>query len=218
MTDRRVANVVLGLALLLVGGFAWSLQLRPRLEIHAQALIGLPPDLKDWHSRDIPLEETVETILHADANVQREYVRPLGDSVWLFVGYYGTNRGGRPEHTPGVCYPANGWRIERRRTVTIDPARGLRATEYVVEKNGRLDLVQFWYRSYRRTGMLGDLDLSLDHLLGQVHTGRADGALVRVSTPFRKDDEAAARGRLMAFAAALDLQLAAHWPTETPAS
>jgi EpsI family protein len=217
VADYRVANVVLGLALLMVGGFAWSLQLRPRLEVHAEALTGLPPDLEDWHSRDIPLEEGFESILQADANVQREYVRPLGDSVWLFVGYYGTNRGGRPEHTPSLCYPANGWRIERRRTVTIDPARDLRATEYVAEKNGHRDLVQVWYRSYRRTGMLGDLDMSLDHLFGRVRTGRADGALVRLSTPIRGDDEAAARGRLMAFAAALDLQLATHWPTETAA-
>lgn len=216
MTDSRVANVVLGLVLLLVGGFAWSLQLRPRLEVDAQALTGLPPDLEDWHSRNIPLAETVESILQADANVQREYVHPLGDSVWLLVAYYGTDRGGRPEHTPGLCYPANGWRIEQQKTVTIDPARDLRATEYVAEKNGHRDLVQFWYRSYRRTGMLGDLDMSLDHLFGRMGTGRADGALVRLSTPIRGDDEAAARGRLMAFAAALDLQLAAHWPIETP--
>ena len=140
MTDSRVANVVLGLVLLLVGGFAWSLQLRPRLEVDAQALTGLPPDLEDWHSRNIPLEETVESILQADANVQREYVRPPGDSVWLFVAYYGTERGGTARtHASGLCYPANGWRIERRGTVTIDPARDLRATEYVAEKNGHHD-------------------------------------------------------------------------------
>jgi len=217
VTDHRVANVVLALALLLVGGFAWSLQLRSRLEVQARALAALPANLDDWHSRDIPLEQSVESMLQADAKVQREYMRPLGDSVWLFVGYYGTARGGRPEHTPGVCYPANGWRIERRRVVTIDAARGLRAIEYVVEKNGHRDLVQFWYRSHQRTGMLGDLEMSVDHILGHLRSGRADGALVRISTPLEGNDEAAARGRLMAFAAALDLQLAAHWPTESPA-
>jgi len=65
--------------------------------------------------------------------------------------------------------------------------------------------------------MLRDLDISLDHLVGRVRTGRADGALVRLSTPVEGDDEATARSRLRAFAAALDLQLAANWPTETPA-
>jgi EpsI family protein len=213
-----VVNVLLGLALLLIGGFAWSLQLRPRLEVHAEGLSGLPPDLEGWHSRDLPLEQGVESMLQADANVQREYLRALGDEVWLFVGYYGTDRGGRPEHTPGVCYRANGWRIERQRAITIDPSRDLRAIEYVVEKQGRRDLVQFWYRSYRRTGMLGSVDLSLDHFLGRLRSGRADGALVRISTPFQGDEEPAARLRLMAFAAALDLQLGTHWPTETPAA
>jgi hypothetical protein len=78
--------------------------------------------------------------------------------------------------------------------------------------------VQFWYRSYRRTGMLGGLDMSLDHVLGHLREGRADGALVRISTTLQGEEEEAARDRLMAFATALDSQLAAHWPIESPGS
>jgi len=216
MGDRVVAGF-LGLAFALVGGFAWALQLRPPLEVNAQSLTGLPPELEQWHSQDVPLEETVELMLRADANVQREYVSPRGERVWLYVGYYGTARGGRPEHTPSVCYPAYGWRIERQETVAISIAQGLRATEYLAEKDGQRDLVQFWYRSYRRTGMLGGFDVGLDHFLGPLLTGRADGALTRISTTLQGDEETVARGRLLAFAIALDAQLAAHWPTETSA-
>jgi EpsI family protein len=214
MSDR-VSTALLVLALVLTGGFAWFLELRPPLEVDAHALRGLPPELQDWRAREVPLGETVEGILHADVNVQREYVGPQGDRVWLYVGYYGTARGGHPEHTPEVCYPAFGWRIVRQRTIPLNGTSGLRATEYLVEKDGRRDLVQVWYRSYRQTGMLGGLDMRLDHFLGHLHSGRADGALVRVSTTIQGNDEEAARSRLNAFATAFDSQLAAHWPSES---
>jgi EpsI family protein len=216
MIGDRVTATVLTLLLVLIGGLAWSLQLRPGLEVDTQALHVLPPNLQDYSSREVPLDETVEAILRADANVQREYRDPQGNRVWLYIGYYGTARGGRPDHTPEICYPAYGWRFERQRTVAISPTSGLRANEYVAEKNGQQDLVEFWYRSNRRTGMLGGLDVSLDHVLGRLSNGRADGALIRISTPIRDGEEEVARARLNAFATAFDSQLATHWPRESP--
>ena len=152
-------------------------------------------------------------MLRADFNVQRAYQHSLGDTIWLYVGYYGTARGGRPEHTPWVCYPAAGWAIESAREVTLDPASGLRANELVVGSEGERRLVLFWYRSEERTGITGGVALSLSHLRDRLLRGRADIALVRVSTPI-DGDETAARSQLVGFAAEIDRQLAAHWPRE----
>ncbi len=60
---------------------------------------------------EIPLAENVESMLRADFNVQRAFLHPLGDVVWLYIGYYGTDRGGTPEHTPPQCYRAHGWSL-----------------------------------------------------------------------------------------------------------
>jgi EpsI family protein len=90
---------------------------------------------------------------------------------------------------------------------------GLRANELVVESEGDRRLVLFWYRSERRTGITGSLGLSLSHLRDRLLRGRADVALVRVSTPI-DGDETSARSRLAGFAAEIDQQLAAHWPRE----
>lgn len=217
MAQGRVGTVLLCLLLAGVGALAWWLQLQPPLRVDATALATLPGQIGAWQAEDVPLEEAVEAELRADMNLQRLYRHPTGPQIWLYVGYYGTDRGGRPEHTPRGCYTGAGWGIESRRTLDVDPAGALRVNEYVVEREGERQLVHFWYRSHRRTGLLGGLDQNLDRLLGRLHDGRADGALVRLSTSLEGDDETAARSRLLGFAAALDPLLADRWPDERPA-
>ena len=216
MNSSNLATVILILVLLAVGGFAWSLQVQPSLEIDASALETLPTKIDVYEGRAIPLEETVESVLRADFNLQRAY-SGAGSLVWLYVGYYGTTRGGRPEHTPRGCYTGAGWGIESARTLRVDPGGDLQVNEYLVEQNGERRLVHFWYRSAQRTGMLGGWDQNIDHFVGRLIRGRADGALVRISTPLSGDDEIGARGRLLGFASALDPMLAERWPTEAEA-
>jgi EpsI family protein len=219
MKTERLAVAGLVLAMGIVGAAAWWLQLRPPLHADYAPLVTLPMTLGAWSGESVPLDTGVERMLDADFNLQRAYRSPGRDEIlWLYVGYYGTRRGGRPVHTPSACYPAAGWTIEQSRTVAIDPERDFRANEYVVSRQGRRRLVHFWYRSSRRTGMVDDLDLDLDHLSGRLRGGRADGALVRLSTPVAAGGEAEARARLIAFARDLDPLLAERWPREFPSS
>lgn len=211
---QGLAHAALLAALLLVGAVAWALALRAPLRVDATPLAGLPQRIGDWQGREVPLESAVESMLRADYNVQRLYGDPLGDSVWLYLGYYGTDRGGRPEHTPAACYRSHGWRIEAERVLEVPGVPGLRVNEYRVEKAGARQLVHFWFRSYRRTGMLGGLDQTADRLVGRLFEGRADGSLVRLSTGLEGLDEVEARSRLLRFAAELEPALGAHWPTE----
>ena len=217
MKSSNAATAVLIVFLLAIGGFAWSLQLQPAIAIDASALATLPMRIDVYDAEEIPLEETVESILRADFNLQRVYFAP-GSLVWLYVGYYGTTRGGRPEHTPRGCYTGAGWGIESARALRVDPNGDLRANEYLVERSGERQLVHFWYRSSRRTGILGGWDQNLDRFVGRLTEGRADGALIRISTPVIGDDEISARGRLLGFASILDPLIAERWPTESEAS
>jgi EpsI family protein len=217
MNSSNLGTAILIVILLAVGGFAWSLQLQPALEIDVSALATLPTRIEVYDGHEIPLESTVESMLRADFNLQRAYYG-AGSLVWLYVGYYGTTRGGRPEHTPRACYTAAGWGIEASRTLRVVPGGELRVNEYLVERDGERRLVHFWYRSAQRTGMLGGWDQNIDRFVGRLTRGRADGALIRISTPFTGDDETSARGRLLGFAAALDPLFAERWPTESEAS
>ena len=60
----------------------------------------LPPRIDDWMSIDLAIDDQVANELAADFNVQRAYSHPTGHLIWLYVGYYSTDRGGRPDHTP----------------------------------------------------------------------------------------------------------------------
>lgn len=216
LSERSQSLLLVGL--LLVGGaVVWSVQLRPPLAAEPASLSAVPDRFDGWRVVGEPrLEETAEAMLRADFNLQRLYWHPTGTLVELYVGYYGTERGGRPEHTPEVCYPSNGWRIQAQRTVVADSEAGLRANEFRAERAGEVLLVHYWYRTYRRTGLLGGFDHLLDRLVGRLIDDRSDGALVRVATSITDGDEVGARGRLVAFSSALDPLIGDHWPVEAP--
>ncbi len=215
MSRQRLGEILLVGLFLVVGALAWWLRLGPTLRVDGAPLASLSQQLGPWQGIDLPLDSGVEAILRADVNVQRAYQHTFGDTVWLYIGYYGTERGGTPEHTPAACYRAQGWRIEERRTLEVAPERGLHVNEYVVEKDGRRDLVHFWFRSHRRTGILGNSDRMLDHLLGRLFDQRADGSLVRVSGVLDGDLEDV-RARLIDLAIRIDEALDSHWPGELP--
>jgi EpsI family protein len=213
---ENLASIALIATMVVVGALAWWLRLGPQLYVDVSPLENVPARIGHWESRDIPVPRAVEEELRADFNLQRVYANRSGQVVWLYVGYYGTERGGRPEHTPRGCYTGAGWGIESSRIVNVTPNGALRANEYLVTNSGERRLVHFWYRSHRRTGILGGLDQNVDRLMGRLFDNRADGALVRVSTPMLDGDTVGARGRLLSFSSLLDPLLGEHWPTETP--
>jgi EpsI family protein len=221
--DRKLSlengsSIALVATLMAVGALGWWLRLGPKVYADVSPLESVPLRIGQWGSSDIPLPPAVEDGLRADLNLNRAYQNGTGDVVWLYVGYYGTERGGRPEHTPRGCYTGAGWGIESSQIVDVTPTGTLRANEYVVTNSGERRLVHFWYRSHRRTGILGGFDQNVDRLVGRLFDNRADGALVRVSTPVLEGDLVAARGRVLSFSSLLDPILGEHWPTEIPCS
>ncbi|MGH0037070.1 MAG: exosortase C-terminal domain/associated protein EpsI [Myxococcota bacterium] len=214
MSWNRTGEIALVALMLAVGAAAWWLRLGPQLDVDVEPLHDLPRHVGSWRSEDLPIGSAVESVLRADVNLQRAYRSPTGDVIWLYVGYYGTERGGRPEHTPRGCYTGAGWGIASARTLEVDPGGELRVNEYLVEREGQRRLVHFWYRSHRRTGLLGGLDQNVDRFLGRLFDRRADGALIRISTPLDAAGETAARSRLSAFGSAIDPVIGDHWPNE----
>ena len=210
--SARSTELLLVALLIGVGIGAWSLWLRPALNVDATPLSTLPYQLEAWRGVSVDLEDGVTEMLRADMNVMRAYKDPTAALIWLYIGYYGTQRGGRPEHTPEVCYPSAGWEIRRAQELPL--AEGLVADEFLVSHEHGEQLVHFWYRSSRRTGIHDAFGAISDRILNRLLHGRADGALIRLSTPIVGDDTDAARARLREFAIGLEQQLPAHCPRE----
>lgn len=212
--SERAQMIALLLLLLGVGLGAWALELRPALEVDPSALQSLPYEIEERSGYDVPVDATVARILEADHHVQRTYRSDTGLPVWLYIGYYGTERGGYTPHTPDACYPAAGWQIDPASRTSRRLGDDLRANEIQVESAGERRLVQYWYRSHRATGILGEVGQAYDRVVGRLFHGRADGGFVRVSTPIEEGDVDAARSRLEPFARRLDALLDRHWPEE----
>lgn len=215
---QRIEAIAILIVLLMTGIVAWWLTQRPGLAPDVASLRELPPAVADWRAIDIPIEQGVADMLRADLNVQRAYVHPQGYVVYVYVGYYGTTRGGTPEHTPELCYPAQGWEILERDSVEIAGADGLAVREFVVEKGGERRLVHFWYRTAEATGIRSTAALRWRHFWARLAAGRGDGALVRLDTPIEGDDVDAARLKLLPMDRAIESAVNDFWPTEQRAS
>jgi len=213
---HRIQNATLVALLFSAGAAAWAFQLRAPLSVEAKSLNALPFEIASWSGRDIPVEETVERMLRADHHVQRTYVDSVGGIVWLYVGYYGTDRGGRSEHSPFVCYPAAGWKIQESATRVVAVPGGGKVREIRVQRNGQERLVHFWYRSHRSDHLVGEAAHAWDRFVGRLAHGRADGAFVRISAPLAGLSTESVRARLFSFGNALDGELEQHWPDERP--
>ena len=218
MNREQLTLIALSVLLALAGAGAWGFALRAPLVPSTGSLDTIPFSLGRWEGTTIPVGGTVESILNATHNVQRAYRHPDGDLVWLYIGYYGTERGGTPDHTPRACYNAHGWEIAETTTVVRESPSGLEANEYIVEFEGERRLVVFWYQSFRSGALLSTAALRIDHVLGQLSAARGDGALVRLSTRIVAGDRAAARSRLLGFSALLEPALDQRWPEESSAA
>lgn len=202
------------LALLVVGVAAWQLYLREPALVDTRSLAGLPLELGAWSGEEIDVADQVSEMLEADVNIQRAYAHEIDGFVWFYLGYYGSQEGTAPIHTPPYCYESQGWKILSASVVPLGSGQ-LSANELVVEREGQRRLVRFWYQSHNRSGMLTNFDRVLSRMQGLLLDGRSDGSLVRVSTPLADPGELPrARARLVSFVREMEPELTRHWPAE----
>ncbi len=214
MLKNNREGVIFVVIFLLTGMVSWWMMLRPITDYDADRFDSLPTELNGWQAIDLEMDESVSEMLNADHNVQRAYFHEHGYVVFVYIGYYGTRRGGTPEHTPDICYPAQGWSIADAAERRIGGDDGLDLQEFLVEKDGEQRLVHFWYRTGHSTGITSIFGLRVEHFWGRLTRNRADGALVRLSTIVRDSDVPAARSRLLGLDVVVEAELARLWEGE----
>ena len=163
------------------------------------------------------MDESVYQGLNADENVFRNYYSSSQGALNLYIGYYGTMRGGRANHLPQFCYTGQGWAIERwdKASIEMDPAMGpVDVQKMVVTKGSDRQLVLFWFQSFDQKVMSSGLELNLRKLKNRLLYNRSDGAFVRLSTNVIGGDVERAFHRLSGFAKVLYPLLVQNWPVE----
>ncbi len=151
-----------------------------------RTLESLPISLGTWRGRETSsLEPSIVSLLKVDDYLLRRYVDADGRAIWLYVGYWSTQRKGAQIHSPRNCLPGAGWEpIEASRVTVALPApyAPIVVNRYLIQKERDQQVVFYWYQSQGKA-IAGELTAKLQMVRSAIARNRTDGALVRVSAP-----------------------------------
>jgi EpsI family protein len=192
-------------AVILLGG-AWELT---RSLSHAELIplkkpfASFPLTIgQTWQGKELGLERDVLNVLKLDDYMMRVYVRQPEASgtvagqellpVWLYVGYYQSQRTGATYHSPKNCLPGAGWQVMESQEVSVPmPGRTPAIINKVMVQKG-LDkqVILYWYQDRGR--VIASEYWAKGYLMWDALTRhRSDGALVRISMPVATTVDAA---------------------------
>lgn len=146
----------------------------------------LPYTIGEMRGVDVPLEESVVKELDTDVYVSRNYISADGRVLNVYIGYYGTQKGGRSKHSPEGCYPGAGWSIlkESKANMVIEQngsKKDIMLNTLQVKRGDDHQLVYHWYQSDRDTIAINGVQQNINRFKNRLMNNRDDGAFIRVS-------------------------------------
>jgi EpsI family protein len=148
-----------------------------------RGLDSFPSGVGGWQGQEATLLDVeLLNILKVDDYLIRRYVDPAGRSLWLYIGYWQTQRKGAQMHSPKNCFPGSGWDPLEASTVAIPLEGGHRLTvnRFVVQKGVQRQVVFYWYRAQGQD-VAGEVAAKMSMVRSAITRNRTDGALLRVS-------------------------------------
>ena len=145
-----------------------------------------PSTVATWQERQSNnLDLEIVNLLKVNDYVMRRYTDRDGRTLWLYIGYWATQRKGAQIHSPRNCLPGGGWEpIEAGRLIVALPAphAPIEVNRYLIQKDRDQQVVLYWYQSQGKA-VAGELAAKLEMVRSAITRNRTDGALVRVSAP-----------------------------------
>ncbi|MEP1356294.1 MAG: VPLPA-CTERM-specific exosortase XrtD [Tateyamaria sp.] len=160
-----------------------------------------PRQLGDWRQDGpaIKLDSSVERGLAADDYHNISLVKDEANApVDLFMAWYSDqSKGG--VHSPEICLPGGGWEIawlERTDVSEVIGVADFNINRAIIQKGETRMMVYYWFEQKGRH-IAWDFAAKFYLMIDGIATGRTDGALVRLTTPIRRDEtDAEAEARL----------------------
>jgi EpsI family protein len=202
-----VCVVMLMMALLFVQFRSRGEAVPPRQPLHTLQVPG-----GAWQARESSaFTDDIQNVLKASDYVMRRFSDASGRSLWLFIGYWETQRKGAQPHSPQNCLPGSGWEpLEVSRVAIPLGGTTLMVNRMVIQKDEKRELLFYWYRA-QGASVASELDAKLHMMKNAVVRNRTDGAIIRVSSPIY-GSVAATSAHLTAFLQALQPVLSEYLP------
>lgn len=156
-----------------------------------------PITMNEWEGVEVGLEPNILTILGATEVLMRRYVThptPSANyptpSVWLYIGYYQSQREGKTYHSPKNCLPGSGWQIikSERISIPIGVNRTAMINKVLIQKGLEKEMVLYWYQDRGRV-IASEYWAKIYMVYDAVTRNRTDGAMVRISVAVNDSEE-----------------------------
>ena len=153
-----------------------------------------------WQGKEFGLEQNILDVLKLSDYMMRVYVpvpraQTMGDGregekggrggpVWLYVGYYQSQRTGSTYHSPKNCLPGAGWQFVESDQVPVPVAGAGNITinKVLIQKGLDKQVILYWYQDRGR--VIASEYAAKGYLIWDAMArNRTDGALVRISVP-----------------------------------
>ncbi len=199
---RRWPAIVALVMLASTWGFLLSLSQAEPL-VPRKSFAEFPLTIGDrWQGKELGIEQAVLDVLKLNDYMMRVYIpqelikdrenRKGLAPVYLYVGYYQSQRTGATYHSPKNCLPGAGWQfVDSEQVPVMVPGGGAPIINKVMIQKG-LDkqVILYWYQDRGR--IIASEYWAKGFLVWDSMTRkRTDGSLVRISVPVGKSDEQA---------------------------
>ena len=179
-------------------------------------LENLPMQLAGYQGTEDTFPQEVYDILQADFHLYRHYHKPQ-EELSLYIGYYGTAKGGRTGHNPYACLPGSGWGVVDRQPLVLKTPyapQGVEVNAVVARKGEVYNVMLHWYQSAGTQILATGLQQNLQRFWGRLLYNRNDGAYVQLSSLVDEKDISSTKENLSTFAEQMLVLIPEYWPEE----
>ena len=196
---------------------AVAIHTRPVPVVAQTNLEKLPVEIMGYIATEASFSDAVNKELNADKYVYRHYKTKNGDQFDLYVGYYGTAKGGRTGHNPYACLSGAGWAIVEARKVNIripSLSPDVEVNYILARRDGVNSVMIHWYQTGGTKIISTGLEQNIERFWDRVLHNRNDGAFVQVITHVSDDQVVVAKEKVQDFAGQILQILPGYWPIE----
>jgi EpsI family protein len=183
---RTPARAALSCALLLAAFGLLHLRSHGEAVPIRKSFNDFPAAIGEWQGREATLFEVdVLNILKVSDYLMQRYTDPSGRTLWLYIGYWASQRKGAQIHSPKNCLPGAGWEPVEASFLTIPlpaPYAPITVNRYLIQKDRDMQLVLYWYQSQGKA-VAREMTAKVEMVRSAMLRNRTDGALVRITSP-----------------------------------
>lgn len=134
-------------------------------------------------SHHVTLSEDHTDMLNLDDYLFADYLGPQG-LINLYIGYYFSANKAYAAHSPLVCYPSQGWKIEstpEKKQIRIGNYK-INYSQIITKLEDKKELVLYWYQAGKKTNRTVYANkISMGY--NRLTTGLSHHAFVRIAIP-----------------------------------